>query len=436
MQIDIMMFIFITFISLGTVLIFISFKKDTTYRLIIIGIGTSIYIYSGIGISHVGISFSYYFAYQLYLVSIMLGFYIVADTVKSKGIKNKVNIIFKNKRINHQILVIATVIYFLTKISYLIFPEFRLQNILIPPTLNVYGVRYLSEQFESSSILNITSLLGVLTIPFFFILLCNLIKSGKKNTVIFLIIFWGYLDYAIYEYLARSDMLTIVVFAYLVVQSRIKNFKINLKHIALATIGIVIALPILYLFEDYRLTGTVEITNIFSPYVSMFMAETSYPKYYDVLFNSEEIYGIGNYLLWIITLPVPKFIIPIEITTFNTYFTNLVDVHLDYIVLPSILGESFMIFGKYLFWMHGILLGLIIGITYRILSKYNFTMVIIIYIAVLSFSIGRGGSMQMISFCINSLFTLWLGILITRMVNILLKNGRTTNTMLTVNHPK
>ena len=420
MHVEPLMFICILFMSIITIKTFLSLNNDKTYKLIIIGLGISVFIYSGIGISYEEINNLYYFAYQIYLICIFLAFYLTVKGANYK--KKKINITIGKRIINKQILLVLSIVYFITKLSYLLFPTFRLQNLIIPPTLNVYGVGVLKNQFESSPVLSIASLIGVLTLPFFFILLSNMLKSGKRYTVLLLILFWGYLDYAIYEYVSRSDILTIFLFAYLVSQYKDDELKIKHKHIVISLVGILVIIPLLYLFGNYRLTHTFEFSNMFSSYINIFTSETSYPRFYDILYNSDSYYGIGNYLLWLTTLPVPKFFVPIEIQTFNAYFTDLIDVHLGYIVLPSILGESFMIFGKHLFWLHGLLLGSILGMAYKVLRRYEFAPIIVLYIGVLSFSIGRGGSMQIISFCINSLLAVWIGILISKISKSLYNN--------------
>lgn len=241
-------------------------------------------------------------------------------------------------------------------------------------------------------------------------------KKNRYKITLFLIGFWLYLDYAIFEYIGRSEALTILFFGYLVLQSKSGELIIRTKHVTWGATALVFLTPLLYWYESIRLNKSFDTANILSTYTNLFLTETSYPRYYDFLLESEISYGIGNYLFWLFTLPIPKKIFPIEIPLFNSYFTDLFDESLDYIILPSILGEAFMFFGEYLFWIHGLLIGSIIGISYNVLKKYNFTLIILIYIGVLTFSIGRGGSMEIISFCINSLITVWVAVFLSRLI--------------------
>lgn len=417
MELQVSLLIFLSLISLIIIGGFFLLKRDWTYKIIILGIGFSTFIYSGIGISLTDVDDKYAFSYILYIISILFGFYIF-NIKSSPNEKIQLKITYGEINLNYIIFIVFTIIYFMSQVLFLIFPEFRLINLIIPPSVNVYGVRYLRTMFQSNTILNISNMVSVLTLPFFFILLNQLIKNKKYKLTLFLIIFWLYLDYVIFEYIGRSSALTVLFFAYLVLQTKTGELKLKSKHLFIASVFLVFITPLLYWYESIRLKQDFNISNLLSSYSNLFLNEITYPQYYDFILEGESLYGIKNYLFWIITLPIPKMLVPIEITPFNTFFTNLVDEHLDYIVLPSILGEAFMIFGENLFWLHGLIIGSIIGISYKILKSYDFTLVILIYIGVLTFSIGRGGSMEIISFCINCLFTIWILILFSKLLRI------------------
>lgn len=413
MEINILSLIVISVISFLLIYFFYNLRVDNIYRIAVIGLGFSTFIYSGAGISIITVKDKYIFHFLIYLFCLLFSFYFFYgdNNVKDRTV---INIQYGNRRLNNTVVYSMVIIYFLMRISYLVIPSFRLHNLFIPPKINVFGVQYLNKAFSANQILSLTGLISTLTLPFFFILINSLMREGKKKKAVILILFWGYLDYAIFEYMSRSAFITSAFFLYLVLHLKKENLVFKKTEGLVALLGFFSLVPLLSIYESYRLKIPFNFVGLGKIYESLFISETGYTRYYDIIINSDATYGIGNYLFWIATLPIPKSIFPIQIATFNSYFTNLIDENLDYFVLPSILGEAFMIFGDVLFWLHGLIIGTILGVTFKILSKYEFSRIILLYIVVLTFNLGRGGSMQIISFSINSIFVIWIGLIASK----------------------
>src|SRR5690625_613968 len=414
MEINYYLFALIFLMSLLIIIFFLNIYRDTLYKITVLGIGLSVLTYSGLGISFEDINNNYLFSYFIYLICILFSFTFFYQKNENKD-KITISFWWNEKKVNNIIINFSTILYFISRILYLIIPSNRLINLIIPPTINVYGVRFLSRTFSANNMLNIASLVSTLAFPFFLFFLYKLVKNKKRMTAFLFVGFWIYLDYAIYEYIGRYELIIGLLFLYLVLNYKEDKLIIKKKSIAIISSILVLSIPLLVAYEGYRLSGNIEINNLFYSIELLLQSEISYPKYYDIINSSTSTYGINNYLLWIFTLPIPKMIFPIEIMPFNTYFTDLINPYLDYTVLPSILGEGFMIFGDGLYWLHAIILGSIIGISYRVLSKYDFTTLVIAYISVLTFTIGRGGSMEIISFIINNLFVVWIILILKRL---------------------
>ncbi|MDD3106471.1 MAG: hypothetical protein PHP65_01520, partial [Bacilli bacterium] len=71
------------------------------------------------------------------------------------------------------------------------------------------------------------------------------------------------------------------------------------------------------------------------------------------------------------------------------------------IYLPSILGESFIIWGVSFYWLHAFLLGIMTGTTGLLLTKYRQLLFYSFFIVFRALAIGRAGSQGYISLIIN-----------------------------------
>lgn len=103
MEIQIAVFILISLISLIIIGLFIVLKQDWTYRLVILGIGLSTFIYSGIGISYTNVNNLYFLSYIIYLIMILFGFYLF--NIKNQKKQIKINIKFGETNLNYTILI-------------------------------------------------------------------------------------------------------------------------------------------------------------------------------------------------------------------------------------------------------------------------------------------------------------------------------------------
>jgi hypothetical protein len=139
--------------------------------------------------------------------------------------------------------------------------------------------------------------------------------------------------------------------------------------------------------------------------------ELTFPKYYERITSLKELSPLV-YILYVLFLPFPSIIWPGKPTIFiNDTFTYMMLGLVKgspkyYVILPSILGESMLIFGSNFYWIHAIILGVIIGFIWRVLSINKYFMFINIYYGIQLITIGRGGSQSWIPDAINGLIPL------------------------------
>ena len=137
--------------------------------------------------------------------------------------------------------------------------------------------------------------------------------------------------------------------------------------------------------------------------------ETTYGRYYDFCASNSEEILILRYLVWFITLPLPSVIFG-SIKEFglstNTYFTVLYtgvqEGASNYsVILPSIFGESLMIWGRNAYWVEALLVGFFVGKFCVCMERNEELSLLNVYFAVNMFIMGRGGSEAVIANMVN-----------------------------------
>ena len=393
----------ITFIIITCTVLVI---KNQISKLIYVSFVLGYFIYSGVGISDRNVSNFFILHYSIYLIVFSLIYALINYLIKEKNYTVKV-LWNKNKNLNDLILNVLVFIFFICEFLFFVFPKFRLEYLIIPPKSNVYTARYIQASFDEVPILSIAAILLAILLPFLLIKLKILIDNNNRKTAMLLLVYWFYLEFAKVEYISRSQFMVNVVLIYLVYKYDNNKLYLNRKVIQFAFIIFLVGTPILYIYSKTRLNIPVSFSDVVDSYTQLYISEINYPQYYDDIINSEITYGAKNYFKWILTLPIPNFIWTKDIIPFNLFFTKMINSKLDYILLPSILGESFLIFSNYYF-IHAAVTAFIISVTDKILSKYNFLFLVRVYIVLLAFNVGRGGSIQIISFCINGLIIVWI----------------------------
>ena len=187
---------------------------------------------------------------------------------------------------------------------------------------------------------------------------------------------------------------------------------------------IVLSIPFLLWYEVFRLGGNVAEISLNESFKELIFKEADYPKYYEYI--NEYMYGnisAIKYLLWLIFLPIPSIIFPSKPTVaLNTIFSEIFlgiskESYGYYVLLPSLLGEAFLIYGKYFYWIHAIVIGVVIAIVCKFMEKHKYLRYNNLFYSIYILTIGRGGSQGYLSYIINSSMPIVLAILIINLVN-------------------
>lgn len=382
----------------------------------------SITFYSGIGISLESVPNKYLVSYTIFITTFIIVFLII----KPKNSKdNNISINFNDPSLNifslAKVAKIGFILFFVISFIYLIYPENRLILLISPPKMNVYGITQINFHFKSNQILYVLEIIKILCKPFYYIHLFYLWNQNKKISCIFILLLEIYLSALKVEYIGRTDIV-IALFLILLIITYNRNKKIKFKtSIKIIIIGVSIV-PLLMLYVYTRSGLSSNIPNFKSLYTIFLNTESYYPIYYDKILSGNISITPLDYFIWIFTLPIPKIIIPsLKIYEINYYFSNIIsglslsDAGFSY-SLPSIMGEAFIVWGAFFYWVHAIILGAITAITCRIVEKYPQLHFYGFYLALRTLAFGRGGSQGYISTIVNCSALLIIYIIFIKMI--------------------
>jgi hypothetical protein len=361
-----------------------------------------IYIYCGIGVGYATKHFyEYEIYYSLYVIILSWSLYIFCKKDIKIPISENINIF----SIKYSSAII--IVYILLSVIPLA-QSGNIGRLINPPSVDLRSLME-SKDFSQNQISNILNSIRVFFYPLFLLSLYRYVKQPIKLIAIFM--FTCYIDYCQSAYIGRGTML--LYFAFLVLYIYIVFPKTRKTVIV---VSLILIPTIVTFFESYlsiRLGGRADKLSFGDSLTALIGGETYYYNYFDVLTGGAPY--LINYLIWLITLPLPGFLKPIDLNfNFNALFTlqvlgqgSLSDI--TSISLPGLVNESIFIFGKYLFFVHAIIFAFIISVFYDSLKGNKKNLFPLIYtMFTLSMYTPRGGTSGPYSGAVKILFVFFL----------------------------
>lgn len=406
-EIDFPKLITITLFTLLVTIFGFKKNKNETAKYYLLMLNFSTFVYSGLGLSYKGIESPYIPQYLIY---------ILIQTITLTVISNK---LAKRKKVNFgsegglgdKYLKQFVFLFFAVYIVRFIYPEFRLLEIL-NPILSIDNIFEKRELLRSNTIWEIFRYINIVLFPLFFIFLQKLKENNRKVAVIVIFVLWVYFETVSLGYISRNEMLVYGALLFLIVINfKNKAIKIGKKAIFTILIAGVLIAPLLLAYEYYRMGADFALESFGQPLMELVFKETDFPQYYDFAISIHEKPLITQYYSWFAVLPVPSFVVNalgVNYLEVNRFFTeNLTGVMYgsdNYsVVLPSILGEAFMIYGKDLFWLHAIFVPAVISVFNHLLSQNEKHNYLNWFFIVSALTIARGGTTGYLANLVNSL---------------------------------
>ena len=307
-----------------------------------------------------------------------------------------------------------TIFFLLFSLFPLVYPEFQLFRLLKPPSPDI--VQMVEDRFRESGD-SLPEILfyyaSVLMFPFF---LFSLAFLGRRWWLVILsVFFYYYIRYCVDEYLPRHEIGLMLILLLLYFW----NMRIFPRHFL--AVACLFALPLLlFFFNVYtklrqgvgmeiglNLYGLIE-----SVYV-LFYQETFYPIFVDELINTSRTNEIFRYIKWIVSLPIPQNLtegwdylqINYEFTEFATkrHYGHTI----TQVFLPSIFGEGIFIFGNKLFWIHAIVIGLLVGSLCFVLKSDPRLFFLMTFFQLQLLIMARGGIGKLLILIVNYFLLFW-----------------------------
>lgn len=357
-------------------------------------------IYSGIGILLFNLElidllkFCFYITIYTFIYIIIVNF--------NTGKKGNKEISTKNT-LTLKLAKTLAIVYILLYLFYLVYPANRLLIIFNPPKLDIANILERTEEINSG-LNRYVYTLQVLLIPFFYIYIYKLwINKQRFKTIIYLLLNF-YLNMLKYEYFGRTDVVTFALILMFIIVYK-NGYEGRLRQIVFSMSFLAILLtPFLFTYVYIRSGNKTNVTDIFEMFTNLINNECYYPIYYNSIISMNVRVSIIEYLKWLLTLPIPKSIFPVDTIAINNYFSIAItgNTNITAITLPSILGEGLIIFGERFYFLHSILLAFLTGIATNLYEKRNYLVFYGIYIAIRNMAMGRGGSQGFLSTIINT----------------------------------
>ena len=298
--------------------------------------------------------------------------------------------------------------YFYIALSFvdLIYPDFKLHLLFMPPRMSASNIFFYALRNQENIILKLTMTMQNLLLPIFLIYLNILVIQNRKFKAVSMFLLVVYFNFVAREYISRNEILRhvlLIIALLLIVKDH--GILITKKVMAMCTLFVCAMIPIFLGLQSYRLGGNFIVSSFTSSLLRLWQVEADYSKYFSML--QEPLISIKDYLLWLTCLPIPSVFWPgkpaVHINdVFTEHILGLRRGDPSYtVILPSVLGESFMIFGIHAYWLQAILCGAISAYLFKSLYRNRYLQLNFFYFLLLFLFIGRGGTSSVIPPLIN-----------------------------------
>lgn len=413
---DINVWTLIAIITITVIIIRIfTIGSEQDEHILYLCLGMGVFMYSGFGISYSAVSNSYIIPYSIFLlclfapIKLIMGRGYIRITFGKRSDDGYLKKLDDTLDRYPNFYAIMASIFLLSIFVYLLTPTVRISNLWNPPISSAIGI-HARRNTGKNLIITLANTLNIASMPFFFVYLQKLIERKKIVKYFLMIAIWMYLDFLKYGYLSRYEMMVYLMFAILSIGiMRYGEIKLDRgMRILLIAVGFLVV-PFLASYIYTRTGASYQSSSFVESVMDLIYGETYYPIYYDKIIQTGQ--GLISpivFVLWLICLPIPSVVWPTKPTIDPSYeFTKMLIGNVSktsatyYNSLPSVLGESFLIFGDTFYFVEALLIGIFVGIYFRFFFKSKKLSVLSLYMIIMLVTVGRGGATSYMSAMIN-----------------------------------
>jgi len=405
-------FILLLLVSLSCVYLCTLFLKNPLERQFLYLMSLGVFVWSGIGGTIQIVEWQY--------LSMFCGFFILLTgsfTLSLRLLNKHWKLNGFNQEdwaLNEKFWQGFVVFFLLFSLFPLVYPEFKLMRLINPPPPDLMRVVENRLKDTGDTLPEVLFYYAsVLIFPFF---LFSLSSLGRRwALVIFALIFYYYTKYCVSAYLPRHEMgmLLIIIFLYL------WNWRIIPRQLIIlfSLAGLPLLIFFFNVYNSIRMGAEVNMafgaTGIIVSLIELFYQETFYPILVNDLLRSEHSQEIARYLKWIVSLPIPStWTSNWDYLRINHEFTEFVTGGIFgqtvlTVLLPGILGEAIYIFGKSLWWIHAISVGMVVALVCYVMRMDRRLFFVMTYYQLQAMILGRGGAAMFFILIINYMLLFW-----------------------------
>jgi len=408
MNLDPLIFLFV---FLGTLLIgglSVVDARGVWQRLLLGGIYSGLWLYSGVGATDPEVPGYYLIYYFSFLVAFACAFWIFRVAFVHLSISRGHVITRVLGSVDcHPVWPMIIWAYLLLYLIPLIYPEFRLYQLLAPMAPNLtmnWAANWATKEINVFH--KLLEYAQVLLTPFFYIALFRYRRRLGLIALIFVSLL--YLQYVDISYISRGTIIIEFATIWLAIWVDRPNNRRALMAIMVALIPVVLAAA--YYYSRIRIGGYVGDITSLDAIVRTLEVETSFPHNVGIpVIESGETVDPAAYITWMLTLPIPKLLTgAIEGARINYEISEIV-LGLSpgqkgwYVVLPGLVAESVYIYGQYFFWLHAVFIAFLAALVIRLMERTPQLLFLLAYIVVIfAYVLNRGGISGLLIILINN----------------------------------
>ncbi len=364
------------------------FLRNKIQRLALLLCNIAFFLYSCFGIATYQLEEKYYFSYLACMITFNIVF-TVGDKLCVATAKERIidNVIYGCKsdytlQSCAQYLKWVTIVYFVARIAWLIYPEFNLKYIFAAPNFIYRNSLEAANLSVSNPLGKIFSTLTTITLPF---ALIYIRRSENKKHIIWFFIFDTYAQYLMGRAsIGRLSIIKNILVVCLVFYITETNRRKKRRNVRLSAVAILLSFMIYLVMENWRNGNSMSFLDAgIGESIKHFVdSELFYPRHYPLAdsLHDQGVYPAIIFWAWLFTLPIPKVIF--NLPFIDSYASVIYRVFTYYYwgghwgnesgyagMLLSVMGDGILVYGVNFAFVLVIPFALFIGLFLRYLLK-------------------------------------------------------------------
>jgi len=383
-------------------------------RLILVGMFSGLWLYSGVGAAHPEVAQYYLFYYFGFLVAFAFAFWIFRVAFARLRIRSGQVLMRVLGNVEwHPVWLLVIWVYLLLHLVPLIYPEMRLHHLLSPPSPDL--ITHLAARWQPQEMDVLQKLVDyarILLTPVFFIALFRY----RERFALVATIFASMLDAAGVSgrYIGGGTILISLATVFTAFWVERQNQRRILAVVAVIAFSSVLVFS--YNYALSRIGGDPGDVTPLQAVMGVLEVEISFPHDVGVpIIESGERVDFGAYIRWMLTLPIPKLLTgEIEGARINYEISEIV-LGLSrgemgyYVVLPGLVAESVYIYGRHFFWLHAVFVAFLTAFLMRLMERTPQLLFLQAYVVVtFAYHINRGGISGPMGIIVNEFMLFYL----------------------------